>query len=160
MVRYLVLAAAANLLTAAAPAPAFDPLAFFTGPSRGSGHLKVMLKAPVPVRVKSVGSPDGKGGIIINQTIHEGSKPPRERRWMLHQTSATTMTGTVTGTPGLVHGRVSGNKLLLNYTMKGGMRASQILTLQPGGRSVINRMTIKRMGVTVARVEEVITKGD
>ena len=160
MVRSLALTAAVTLLTAAAPAPAFDPLAFFTGPSRGSGQLKVLLKAPVPVHVTSVGSPDGKGGIILDQTIHEGSKPPRERRWVLHQTSATTMTGTVTDTPGLVHGRVSGNKLLLNYTMKGGMKASQILTLQPGGRSVINRMTVKRMGVTVARVQEVITKGD
>jgi hypothetical protein len=160
MGRCVILTCAATLSTAAAPAPAFDPLAFFTGASRGSGHLKVMLKASVPIRVKSVGSPDGKGGIILDQTINEGNKPPRERRWTLRQTSATTMTGTVTDTPGLVQGRVSGNRLLLSYTMKGGMKASQVLTLQPGGRSVINRMTVKRLGLTVARVEEVITKGD
>ena len=38
--------------------------------------------------------------------------------------------------------------------------AEQVLTLQPGGRKVINRMTIRKLGMTVARVEEVITKID
>ena len=46
----------------------------------------------------------------------------------------TTMTGTITDNPGPVSGRLDGNRLLLNYTMKGGLKAEQVLTLQPGGR--------------------------
>lgn len=161
MIRTLLFAAALAGCSAPAPVSAapFDPLAFFTGASSGVGTLKVALSSPVPIRVTSVGKPDGKGGIVLEQTIRQGDKPPRERRWTLRPTSATTMTGTITDTPGKVRGRMVDNRLLLDYTMKGGMKAEQVLSLQPDG-TVINRMTIKRFGLPVARVEEVITKGE
>ena len=135
-------------------------MTFFTGPSRGEGTLKVMTKASVPIRVESEGRPDGKGGLILDQTIREGSKPARQRRWALRPTSATTLTGTITDNPGPVTGRLDGNRLLLNYVMKGGLKAEQVLTIQPGGRSLVNRMTVRKFGIVVAHVNEVITKGD
>ena len=147
-------------LAASQPAPVFDPLAFFTGASRGEGKLKVAMKPTVAVRIESFGKPDGKGGITLDQTIREGGKPPRQRRWVLRQTSPTTLTGTVTDTPGPISGRMRNGRLHLNYTMKGGMKAEQVLTLQPGGRVVINRMTVRKFGIPVAHVEEVITKLD
>ncbi|MDQ3077638.1 MAG: DUF3833 domain-containing protein [Pseudomonadota bacterium] len=163
MIRTLLLAAALAGCSAAAPAPAaaepFDPLAFFTGPSNGVGTLKVALSSPVPIRVTSVGKPDGKGGIVLDQIIREGDNPPRERRWTMRKTSPTTMTGTITDTPGTVNGRMVDNRLLFDFTMKNGMQAHQVLTLQPGG-TVLNRMTIKKFGMTVARVEETITKSE
>ena len=162
MIRTICLALALSGCGAAAPAapPTFDPLIFFTGASRGEGTLKVLTKPSVPISVESQGRPDGKGGITIDQTIQEGSKPIRTRRWVLRQTSPTTMTGTITDNPGPVSGRLDGNRLLLNYTMKGGLKAEQVLTIQPGGRSLTNRMTVRKFGLAVARVEEVITKVD
>ncbi len=164
MIRMLFLSLALVGCGGAAPAAAapvtFNPLEFFTGPSRGEGTLKVMTKSSVPIRVESEGRPDGKGGIILDQTIHEGSKPARQRRWSLRPTSPTTMTGTITDNPGPVKGRLDGNRLLLNYTMKGGLNAEQVLTIQPGGRSLVNRMTVRKFGIVVAHVNEVITKGD
>jgi hypothetical protein len=147
---------------ASAPAatPAFDPLAFFSGASRGEGTLKVMTKASVKLRVESLGRPDGKGGITLDQIIKEGRKAARKRRWVLRQTSPTTMTGTITDNPGTVRGRMEGNRLLLNYTMNGGLKAEQVLTMQPGGRSITNRMTVRKFGLPVAQVDEVITKLD
>lgn len=150
----------AGALIAATPAPRFDPLAFFTGPSRGEGTLKVLMRASVPIRVASIGKPDGRGGIVLDQVINEGSKPPRERRWVLRPTSATTFTGTITDTPGLVRGVLDGDTLRLSYTMKGGLAAEQLLTVQPGGRSLVNVMTVRKLGVPVARVREVISKID
>ena len=147
-------------LVAAQASPVFDPLAFFVGPSRGLGKLKVALKPTVTVRVESLGRPDGKGGIILAQTIREGSEPPRQRRWLLRPTSATTLTGTITDTPGPIRGRLKNNRLLLYYTMKGGLKAEHVMSLQPGGRTVINRMTVRKFGFQVAHVEEVITKLD
>ena len=111
------------------------------------------------VTMESEGEPDGKGGIILRQTIREGAKPPRQNRWSLRPTSATTLTGSASNSPGPIRGRLSGNRLWLSYAMKGGMKAEQTLTLQPGG-SVISRMTIKRLGIKVAHVEELITKAD
>ena len=143
---------------APARAPTFDPLAFFTGPSSGRGTLKVMTRSTVPIRVESRGRADGQGGIVLDQTIREGDKPPRQRRWVLRRTSPTTMTGTITDNPGPVRGRLDGNRLLLDYTMKGGLKAEQVLTLQPGGRSLVNRMTVRKFGLPVARVDEIITK--
>ena len=163
MIRTVYLALALAGCSAAAPAPAtpptFDPLAFFTGPSRGEGTLKVMTKPSVPVRVESQGRPDGKGGLILDQTIREGSKPARQRRWVLRPTSPTTMSGTITDNPGTVTGRLEGNRMLLKYTMKGGLKTDQVLTLRPDGRSLSNRMTIRKFGIPIAHVNEVITKG-
>ncbi|MEO5972131.1 MAG: DUF3833 family protein [Sphingomicrobium sp.] len=159
MIRPIVLAAAV-LASAPAHAEALDPLAFFTDKTRGEGTLKIVFQSRVPVRIESFGRPDGRGGMTLDQTIHEGAKPPRDRRWVLRPTSPTTMVGTITDTPGQVHGRLSGNKLYLNYTMKGGLKASQVLTLQKGGRAIVNKMTVRRLGLVVARVEETIRKLD
>ncbi len=162
MIRIVALSLAIAGCSVAAPAapPTFDPLDFFAGASRGEGTLKVIARPSVPIRVTSNGRPDGKGGITIDQTIREGAKPPRDRTWVLRPTSPTTMTGTITDNPGLVRGRLDGNRLLLDYTMKGGLKAEQVLTIQPGGRSMINRMTIRKFGIPVAHVNEVITKVD
>jgi len=162
MLRTLVLSLALAGCGVAAPAapPTFDPLAFFTGPSRGEGTLKVMTRPSVTIRVESNGRPDGKGGVILDQTIREGSKPARQRRWVMRPTSPTTLTGTITDNPGPVNGRLDGNRLLLNYKMKGGLKAEQVLTIQPGGRSMTNRMTVHKFGIPVAHVNEVITKSD
>ena len=145
---------------APAAAPAFDPLIFFTGPSRGEGTLKVLARSTVTIRVESVGRPDGNGGITLDQTIREGSKPPRQRRWVLRRTSPTTFTGTITDNPGPVRGRLERGRLVLDYAMKGGLKAHQVLTPQPGGRSLVNRMTVRKFGVPVAHVNEVITRTD
>ena len=157
--RWILVAAT---LAAASPASAagLDPLAFFSGRTRGNGELKVVLKAPVTISVDSRGKPDGHGGIVLDQIIREGSKPLRSRRWVLHPTSPTTLSGTLTDAAGPVRGSVSGRVLKLYYTRKDGLRASHILILQPGGRTMTNRMTVKRLGLVVARVEEVIRKLD
>jgi hypothetical protein len=162
MLRLIFFTATLAACTASAPAkaPSFDPLAFFTGSSRGEGTLKIVAKASIPVRVESFGHPDGKGGIVLDQTIHEAGKPTRQRRWVLRQTSPTTMTGTITDNPGPVSGRLESNRLLLNYSMKNGLKAEQVLTAQPGGRSVTNRMTVRKFGMPVAHFDEVITKLD
>ena len=164
MNRLLFLSLALAACGAAAPAPAapaaFDPLAFFTGASRGEGTLKVLTRPTVPVRVESHGRPDGNGGLILDQTIREGSKPARQRRWVLRPTSPTTMSGTITDNPGTVSGRLDGNRMLLRYTMKGGLKTEQVMTLRADGRSLDNRMTIRKFGITVAHVNEIITKLD
>lgn len=156
----LVLTAASLAFAAPAAAANLDALVFFSGRTEGEGKLKVVLKAPVPVRVESRGTPDGSGGLILEQLVHEGSKPARKNRWVLRPTSPTTFTGSLTEATGPVRGSMSGRVLKLHYVRKDGLRASHVLTLLPDGRTMTSRMTIRKLGLVVARVEEVIRKLD
>ena len=157
----LLAGALAGCRAEAPPAPPrFDPLAFFTGPSRGVGTLKVVTRDAVSIRVASRGRPDGQGGLILDQRIVEGAKPPRQRRWLLRRTSPATLSGTLTDSPGVVAGRIDGKRLLLDFTMKGGLKAEQILTIQPDGRRLVNHMTVRKFGFPVAHVDELITRVD
>jgi hypothetical protein len=162
MVRIAIIACLFASCSVAAPAapPTFDPLAFFTGASRGEGTLKVMAKPRISIRVENQGHADGQGGIILDQTIHRADKATRQRRWVLRPTSPRTVGGTISDNPGAVSGRLDGNRLMLHYPMKGGLKVEQVLTIQPGGRSLVNRMVVRKFGMIVAHVDEVITKVD
>ena len=142
----------------AKPQPKLDPLEFFTGETRGEGTIKVMMKASSTVRSESRGTPDGKGGMILDQKVHEAGKPVRSSRWTLQPTSKTTLTGTVSNTPGPVTGRLNGNRLQLKYPMPGGLVAEQFMYLQPDRRTLLNRITVRKFGIVVARIEETIRK--
>ena len=159
MLKWILVCASIAVASPAAAAD-LDPLAFFTGRTHGDGMLKVVLKSPVTIGVDSRGKPDGRGGIVLDQVIREGSKPARTRRWVLRPTSPTTLQGTLTDAAGPVRGSVLGRVLKLTYVRDDGTHASHILTLRPDGRTMINRMTIKRLGLVVARVDEVIHKLD
>lgn len=149
---------AAVLAAAAAAPPVLDPLAFFTGRSHGEGTIKQLFKATQPLRVTSRGRSDGRGGIVLDQTVRQGSAAAKSRRWVLRPTSPRTLAGTLTDASGPVRGSITGNALALAYPMKGGLNASQTLILQPGGRVLLNYMVVKKFGLTVATIEERITK--
>ena len=159
MLKWILVAASIAIASPAAAAD-LDPLAFFTGRTQGDGKLKVVLKSPVTIGVESRGKPDGRGGLVLEQVIREGSKPARTRRWVLRPTSPTTLQGTLTDAKSPVRGSVSGRVLKLAYVREDGTHASHVLTLRPDGRTMLNRMTIKKLGMVVARVEEVIRKLD
>ena len=155
-----ILVAATLAVASPASAAGLDPLDFFTGRTRGDGKLKIVMKPPITMRTDGRGTPDGRGGIVLEQIVREGSKPLRSRRWVLRPTSKSTLSGTLTEAASPVRGSVSGRVLKLNYTRKDGLRASHVLTLQPDGRTMTNHTTVRRLGFVVARVEEVIRKLD
>ena len=51
-----------------------------------------------------------------------------------------------------VAGEAIGNRLHLSFTMKGGFRTDQWLTLSADGRSATNILTARKFGVVVARL--------
>ena len=58
-------------------------------------------------------------------------------------------------------GGSSGNRLYLKYTMKGGLeRRAMCCTFSPIGRTLLNRMTVRKFGIVVAQVDEMISKLD
>ena len=159
MLKALAFVSVGALVAAAEPAqpqPPLDPLDFFTGEVRGEGTVKVMMRPATKMRSESRGTPDGKGGIILDQKVYETGKPVRLSRWVLHPTSRNTLGGT--NGEGPVTGKLTGNRLHLKYRMKNGLAAEQFMYLQPDRRTLHNRMTVRKWGMVVARIDETIRK--
>ena len=140
------------------PAAAFDPIAFFTGPSHGTGRMEQVLKATRDVRVDSIGHAERDGTLIIKQRVMIEGDPPRDRVWRLRRTSPGNYTGTLTDAIGPVAAQTIGRSILISYRMKGNLKVSQILTPIENGRAVDNRMTIRKWGMKVASLTERIEK--
>lgn len=153
----LPLAACAGSPPPAAPAPAFDPIAFFSGRTTGRGELHVILRQPSPITVQGAGRVRRDGALVLTQRVEVENRPARTRRWVIRRTGPGRYAGTLTDATGPVLGEARGNGLRLSYPSRDG-RVEQWLTLSPDGRTARNRLTVKRLGVVVARVEEVIRK--
>lgn len=153
-------ACSSNDQPVAAPAPVFDPVAFFTGHAEGRATLHKIVGQPETVLVHSSGRSDGHGGVSLDQQVQEGGKPSRLRSWHLVPAGAGRFTGTLTDASGPVEAQVSGDRLQIHYPMKGGLKAAQVLILRPDGRTLDNRLTVTKLGIQLAHLEEVITKTD
>jgi hypothetical protein len=144
----------------ARPAPAFDVAAFFAGRTSGDGRLKILFKRTQRLRVEGSGRVEPDGTLVLDQVVHRGTRAPETRQWRIHPTGGGRYVGTLTDATGPVAADVRGNVLHLAYPMKGGTQAEQWIYLQPGGHLAINRMAIRKLGLTVATIDEAIRKAD
>src|SRR5690348_12289047 len=86
--------------------PVFDVAAFFTGRTHGDGSLKIMLKAPQPVRVEGRGRMDANGTLILDQVVKRGTRAPESRQWRFRAAGPGRFTGTLSDAAGPVAGDV------------------------------------------------------
>ena len=155
----LALAAAAAVQSPAGGSATLDPIAFFTGRSEGEGTVDTLLGKPVKLLVTSVGEKQGDT-LILDQTIRQGAKPPRVRRWIMRPVAPGRFTGTLTDAEGPVNVTVAGPRASIRYRMRGGLDVDQQLTLQTDGKTLLNRLHVRKFGVRVAVVGETIRKLD
>lgn len=135
----------------------FDPVQFFTGHTHGEARLRLVTGASRHVSVDSVGTPDGHGGLILDQSIREGVQPARSRQWVIRPAGPNHWTGTLTDATGPVAIERTRTDVVIRYRMKSGGEVEQHLQLPPGGRAW-NHMTVSRFGITVATLDEQIRK--
>ena len=153
-------AIAVALLGVAAPAQAeFNPVEFFRGRTHGDGTLKIVLQSPKRVSVDSVGRVERDGSLVLTQRIAEQGKPPRSRTWRLREIGPGRFGGTLSDAKGPVTVDVIGGRTRIRYTDKDNLKFEQWLTPR-GPRQVDNRLTVKRLGITVAHLDETIRKLD
>ena len=153
-------AACSALAASAAPsqsAPSFDAVAFFTGNTTGEGTLKKMFSAAQVVRVTGRGRVEG-GVLVLDQTVSITGEPRRERQWRLRAGAPGRWSGTLSDAKGPVLAQASGAVLTIAYTSDEGMGITQTVTLAPDGNSARNRMKIRKLGMTVATIDETITR--
>lgn len=144
----------------ARPGPVFDPIAFFSGRTRGDGRLSILLRRTRPVTVEGRGRVRADGVLTLDQRVEREGSPASTRRWRIRRTGPGRYAGTLSDAAGPVAGEVEGNRLRLRFKMTGGYDAEQWLTLSPDGRVAQNRMTVSRFGLRVAKLDETIRKLD
>jgi hypothetical protein len=136
-----------------------DPMTFFTGRTHGDGELNKLFSRPVKTTVGSVGRRQGDT-LILDQIIGGGGKPQRVRRWTMTPVAPNRYSGTLTDAAGPVLVTVVGPRAYIRYTMKGGLNVEQQLALQSDGRTILNRLEVKKFGARLATLNETITKLD
>jgi hypothetical protein len=123
------------------------------------GRLEKLFGSPVTVIVDSVGRRDGDM-LILDQSIAEGAKPQRKRRWTMRATAPGVYSGSLTEAVGQVRVATTSARARIHYTMKGGLQVEQQLALQSDGKTVLNRLEVRKFGVKVATLSETIRKLD
>lgn len=141
----------------AAHGAAFDPIAFFSGHTRGEGNLNKLFNKPVHVSVDSIGRLDN-GALILDQTIREADKAPSTRRWTIKRLERSRYTGTLTDAVGPVTAEVVGPRAYIRYTMRHGLKVEQQLAQQSDGTTVLNRLVVYKFGTRVAALTETIKR--
>jgi len=139
-------------------APAFDPVAFFTGSTQGMGQLKKVFSSAHRTVTHGRGVVRADGMLVLDHRVEEQGEPVRLRQWQLRQTAPGQFGGSVSDASGPVTGMLAGNRLTIRYTMRGGMRVDQVLTMAAGGQSASNVMKISKFGMTVATLTETIRR--
>ena len=141
----------------AAPAPRFDAVAFFTGPTAGEGVIRIKRTPERMVRVAGQGLMEGDT-LILDQHVEQQGNPPTNRRWRLRATGPDTWSGTLSDAAGPVSAATRGNMLTIRYHLRGGLMVRQWIALQPGGQVALNRMAVFKFGLPVARLTETIRR--
>jgi Protein of unknown function (DUF3833) len=154
---------AAGLL-AASPASAdpgkLDMLAFFAGRTHGENVMKLALKRPSKLVVDSIGGKGDRGDFVLIDTVREEGKPVRTRKWIMRPAGPNRYTGSLTDAVGPVDVVVGADSAMIHYTMKGGLKVEQQLQLQRDGKTLTNKVIVRKFGLKFARVEGMIRKLD
>ena len=154
---------AAFALTFAMPAlaekPKLDMVAFFTGRTAADNILRVVFSAAASLNVECLGRVEGKEFVMV-ETVHEGTKPARQRKWVIQEVGPGHYSGSMTEAVGPVDVTVSGDTAQIHYVMKGGLDVAQTLVLQPDGRTLLNHIAVHKFGLRFAKVDGKVYKLD
>ena len=139
--------------------PDLNPVTFFLGRTHGSGSLDTLINSPVAVTVDSIGYVRGNE-LVLRQTVRKGSKPASTRQWTMRKVTPYRYAGTLTDATGPVLIIVDGNRAKISYSIKGGLSVKQLLAVQPDGKTMLNVLKVKKLGLRVAVLRETIRKTD
>ena len=160
----LAAAAGALLLSVpsalATPDPRLDLTAFFTGRSHADNVLKIAFHHPTPLIVDRVGGRGDRGDFVVIDTVHEGDKPVRTRKWVMREVAPGHFTGSLSDATSPVDVVVNGNTAVIQYVMKGGLHVRQEMDLLADGKTLANHAVVKKFGLRFASVEGKIRKLD
>ena len=157
---YLAILPLALLSSAANAAVLPDPLRFWEGRTETVSTIKVLMKKAFRSRSIGRGEIRSDGSLELVQRVEDEGKPPRERRWLIRKSGPNRYVGTMNEASGPVVIDEIGDRFRFRFKMKGNLAVEQWITPNPGGKTGRNKLTIKKLGVTVAHSEGTIRKLD
>ena len=143
--------------------PEMHPERFFAGATSSSGVLENSSGAPTrQLRVTGSGQVLADGSLRLEQTVTFDRDAPQVRTWVMQRVDAHHYTATLTDASGPVEAEAYGDLFHLRYPMKRplGGEMEQWMYLQPDGRTLVNRATVRVFGIPVAHLTERITHDD
>lgn len=157
--------AASALLTLAAPglaktASLTNPMRFFEGRTISLSTMKIVMKKPIRIRSVGRGVIEPDGSLNLVQRVEEDGRPAHDRRWRIRRIAPGRFVGTMTEAKGPVTIDEVNGRYRFRFKLAGSLAVEQWVTPLPGGASALNRLTIKKLGITVARSEGTIRKLD
>ena len=145
--------------------PAFDVQKFYTGHTRSTGVIETRGGKPLkPVSTETWGRMRD-GVLTLNQEIRIGEGQPRRRVWKIRRVDAQRFSATTDSVVGTARGESYGNAFRFSYTLAlqpgnplSHVRMTHWMYLQPGGRTMLNRVTVRKAGFIVAQISEVFAR--
>lgn len=142
--------------------PALAPERYFEGRTTAFGVFEDSGGAPTGrFSTESVGRREGDA-LVLDQTIRLGDGSVQQRTWRLRRVDAhryEATAGPVVGTAvGEAHGRVFHWTYTLELEPGGWLRRVEFehwMYLAEDGRTLLNRFTVRKLGIVVARASEV-----
>ena len=143
--------------------PALEPERFFEGRNVSFWVFEDRGGAPTSrFSTEAAGRREGDGTLVLDQTVRLGDGSVQERTWRLRRVGAhryEATAGPVVGTAlGEAHGRVFHWRYILSLPPGGWLRRVEFehwMYLADGGETLLNRFTVRKLGVVVARASEV-----
>lgn len=141
--------------------PAFDAVAFWGGHHRSWGVIENRAGAPIDTVVTDcIGTAEGSDGLHMVQTLTLGDGTVQHRDWHLKRIAPGRFTATANDMVGEAKGEAAGRAFHWRWTLATrpgeslrNVTMDQWMYLYEGGR-MMNRTTIRKLGVILAEVSE------
>jgi hypothetical protein len=144
--------------------PRFDPDRFFEGPTRSWGVIESRSGKPKSrFRTEMMGRREGADLVITQDfTFEDGHK--QTRVWRVRRIDEHHYDATANDVVGVSHGLAYGNTFHWAYTVGTGnpltrLRYKLRMYLQADGETLINRVTVTKLGVVLAQTTEHFHRG-
>jgi len=148
---FLVFACVLLAGTPALAAPLTDPLRFFEGHTETDGVVNVIMKKPRHVRNVGRGTISADGSLSLVQQVREEGKAPKERVWHIRKVGPNKFAGTMSDAVGPVTIEQVGDRYRFRFKLAGGLSAEQWVTPNAEGSAGRSVLTVRKLGITVAR---------
>lgn len=141
--------------------PRLEPEKFFASHTRSWGVLETRNGAPTQTfTTETWGRMEG-GTLRMEQDLAFAGGKRQHRSWRLRRLDAHRYEATANDVIGVARGEASGNVFRWSFDLELSpgnpltrVRLTQWMYLQPDGRTLVNRDTIRKAGIVVAQITE------
>lgn len=147
--------------------PAFQPERYFEGTTTSQGFYETRGGQPrAPFSTRATGRRAGDA-LALRQVFTDADGRKQTREWQIRRLAAGRYEATANDVVGVARGEVHGATFHWRYTVAlspgnplSHVALEQWMSLQPDGRTVLNRALIRKWGVRVGMVSEVFKRGE